>query len=63
MRQTVLGRRRVGRGLQGLLGLWLMLGVCRLGIRRMDKIPNELMREWSGVTKLVDKRNDEGILR
>ena len=28
--QSVVGRWQVGRGLQVLLGLWLMLGVCSL---------------------------------
>ena len=32
MRRSVEGRWRMGRGLQVLLGLWLMLGVCSLNV-------------------------------
>ena len=34
-----------------------------LGIRRMDRVPNARIRELCGVTKRVDERIDEGILR
>ena len=34
-----------------------------LGIRRMDKVPNERIRELCVVMKGVDKRIDEGVLR
>ena len=34
-----------------------------LGIRRMDKVSNARIRKLCGVTKGVDKRIDEGILR
>ena len=34
-----------------------------LGIRRMDKFLNARIRELCGVTKEVDERIDEGILR
>ena len=34
-----------------------------LGIRRMDRIPNTRIRELCGVTKGVDKRIDEIVLR
>ena len=34
-----------------------------LGIRRMDKFRNALIRELCGVTKGVDERIDEGVLR
>ena len=34
MRQSVVGRWRVVGGLQALLGLWLMLGVCSLIVLR-----------------------------
>ena len=32
-----------------------------LGIRRMDKVPNELIRELCGVTKGMDEWIDEGV--
>ena len=32
-------------------------------IRRMDRVPNERIRELCGVTKEVDERIDEGVLR
>ena len=34
-----------------------------LGIRRMDKVPNAQIREVCGVTKRLDKRINEGMLR
>ena len=34
-----------------------------LGIRRMDRVSNVLIRELWGVKKGQDKRNDEGVLR
>ena len=34
-----------------------------LGIRRMDKIPNARIIELCGVTKGVNERIDEGVLR
>ena len=34
-----------------------------LGIRRMDRVPNERIRELCGVTNGVDERIDEGVLR
>ena len=34
-----------------------------LGLRRMDGIPNARIRELRGVTKWVDERIDEGVLR
>ena len=34
-----------------------------LGIRRMDRIPNGWIRELFKVTKGVDERTDEGVLR
>ena len=34
-----------------------------LGMRRMDRVPNARKRESCGVTKRVDERIDEGILR
>ena len=34
-----------------------------LGIRRMDRAPNKWIREMRGVTKGVDERSDEGVLR
>ena len=33
-----------------------------LGIRRMDRISNSRRREWCGVKKGLDERNDEGLL-
>ena len=33
-----------------------------LGIRKMDRVPNERIRELGGVTKGVDKRIDKGVL-
>ena len=33
-----------------------------LGIRRMDKVLNALIRQLSRVTKSVDKKIDEGVL-
>ena len=33
-----------------------------LCIRRMDKVPNERIRQLGGVTKDVDKSIDEGVL-
>ena len=33
-----------------------------LGIRKMDRVPNEWIRELCGVTKGVDKRIDKGVL-
>ena len=32
MKQSVVGRQRVGGGLEVLLGLWLTLGVCSLSV-------------------------------
>ena len=32
MTRSVVGRRQVGGGLQVLLGLWLMLGICSLSV-------------------------------
>ena len=34
-----------------------------VGIRRMNKVPNARIRELCGVTKGVDERIDEGVLR
>ena len=34
-----------------------------LGIRRIDRIPNKRIRELCGVTKRVDERIDEDVLR
>ena len=34
-----------------------------LGIRRMDRVPNALIRELCGVTKGVDESVDEGVLQ
>ena len=34
-----------------------------VGIRRMDKFPNARIRELCGVTKGVDERIDESVLR
>ena len=34
-----------------------------LGIRRMDKVPNARKRELCGVTKGVEERIDERVLR
>ena len=34
-----------------------------LGIRRMDRVPNEWIRELCGMTKGVDERIDEDVLR
>ena len=34
-----------------------------LGIRKMDKVPNAQVKELCGVTKGMDERIDEGILR
>ena len=34
-----------------------------LGINRMDKVPNARIRQLCGVTKDVDERIDEGVLR
>ena len=34
-----------------------------LGIRRMDKAPNVRARELCGVSKLLDERIDEAVLR
>ena len=34
-----------------------------LGIRRMNRVPNAQIRELCGVTKVVDKRIDEGFLQ
>ena len=34
-----------------------------LGIRRIDKVPNAQIRKFCGVTKGVDGRIDEGVLR
>ena len=34
-----------------------------LGIRRMDKVLNAWIRELCGVTKAMDERIDEGVLR
>ena len=34
-----------------------------LDIRRMDRIPNEWIRELCGVTNGVDEMTDEGVLR
>ena len=33
-----------------------------LGIRRMDKVPNTRIRQLCRVTKVVDKKIDEGVL-
>ena len=33
------------------------------GIRRMDKVPNARIKELCGVTKGMDEKIDEGILR
>ena len=34
-----------------------------LGIRRLDKVPNARLRQLCGVTKGVDEKIDEGVLR
>ena len=34
-----------------------------LGIKRMDKVPNARIRQLYGVTKGVNERIDEGVLR
>ena len=34
-----------------------------LGIRRMDKVPNAQIRQLYRVTKGVDEKSDEGVLR
>ena len=34
-----------------------------MGISRMNKVPNARIRELCGMTKGVDKRVDEGVLR
>ena len=34
-----------------------------LGIRGMDKVPNARIRQLCGVTKSVDEKIDEGVLR
>ena len=34
-----------------------------LGIRRMDKVPNARISQLCGVTKGVDEKIDEGVLR
>ena len=34
-----------------------------LGIRRMDKVPNTRIKELCGVTKGLDEKVDEGVLR
>ena len=34
-----------------------------MGIRRMDKVPNARIRKFCGVTKGVNERIDEGVLR
>ena len=34
-----------------------------LGIRRMERVPNAQVRELCRVTKEVDRRIDEGVLR
>ena len=34
-----------------------------LGIRRMDRVQNVRIKEFCGVTKGVDERIDEGVLR
>ena len=34
-----------------------------LGITRMDRVPNARISELCGVTKGVDERIDEGVLR
>ena len=34
-----------------------------LGIKRMDKVPNELIRQLCGVTKGIDEKIDEGVLK
>ena len=33
------------------------------GIRRMDKVPNARIRQLCGVTKSIDVKIDEGVLR
>ena len=34
-----------------------------VGIRRLEKAPNAWIRESCGVTKGMDERNNEGVLR
>ena len=34
-----------------------------LGIRRMDRVPNALIRDLYGVKNGLDERIDEGVLR
>ena len=36
---------------------------CLLGIRRMERVPNAQIRELYGVTKEVNERIGEGVLR
>ena len=48
-------RRSLGLGLYNIKGL--------LGIRRIDKVMNARIRQLCGVTKGVDKKIDEGVLR
>ena len=33
------------------------------GIRRMEKVPNARIKQLCGVTKSVDEKIDEGVLR
>ena len=34
-----------------------------IGIRRVDRVPNARIKELCGMTKGVDERIDEGVLR
>ena len=34
-----------------------------LGIRKVDRVPNGRIRELCGVTKVLDERIDENVLR
>ena len=52
------GRRRRGLRLVEMDNLR-----CLLGIRKMAKVPNARVRELCRVTKGVDERIDEGVLR
>ena len=37
--------------------------ISMFGIRRMDRVPNVRIKELCGVTKGVDERIDEDVLR
>ena len=54
----MVGRRR-GLG----LGLYRWTTSGLLGIREMDNVPNIRIRQFCVVTKAVDEKIDEGVLR